>query len=76
MRRLALLHRAPEPSMTVSAGQGQPIQARVYDRCSGAIDREWLDAFAAALYEVNANPRKAAEVAFVTPHFEFRSDEN
>ena len=49
-----------------------------YDHCSGAVDREWLDAFTATLYAVNANqdPRKAAEVAFLTLHFELPSDDN
>jgi hypothetical protein len=54
------------------------FRSEFYDRCKGAVDREWLDAFTAALYAVSADqdPRKAAEVAFVTLHFEFRSDEN
>jgi len=54
------------------------FRSAFYDRSQGAVDREWLDAFTAALYAVNADqdPRKAAEVAFLTLHFEFSSDEN
>ncbi|BEP64494.1 hypothetical protein GmRootV213_50480 (plasmid) [Variovorax sp. V213] len=54
------------------------FRSEFYDRCKGAVDREWLDAFTAALYAVSADqdPRKAAEVAFVTLQFEFPSDEN
>ena len=48
-----------------------------YDRCDGAVDREWLDLLTATLYPLNADrdPRKAAEVAFVTLRFEFPSDD-
>jgi len=54
------------------------FRSEFYDRRKGAVDREWLDAFTAALYAVNADraPRKAAEVAFVTLHFQLPSDEN
>ncbi|KQU91659.1 hypothetical protein ASC78_01660 [Variovorax sp. Root318D1] len=48
------------------------FRSAFYDRCNGAVDREWLDSLAAALYPLNVDrdPRQAAEVAFVTLAFE------
>lgn len=48
------------------------FRSEFYDRCDGAVDREWLDMLTFALYPLNADrdPRKAAEVAFVTLRFE------
>ena len=54
------------------------FRSEFYDRCNGAVDREWLDMLTFALYPLNADrdPRRAAEVALVTLRFEFPGDES
>lgn len=54
------------------------FRATFYDKCDGAVDREWLDMLTFTLYPLNADrdPRKAAEVAYVTLKFEFPADES
>ncbi|WP_418145514.1 hypothetical protein ABL850_15460 [Variovorax paradoxus] len=54
------------------------FRSEFYDRCDGAVDREWLDMLTFALYPLNADrdPRRAAEVALVTLRFEFPADES
>lgn len=54
------------------------FRSEFYDRCDGAVDREWLDMLTFALYPLNADrdPRRAAEVAFMTLRFEFPGDES
>jgi hypothetical protein len=53
------------------------FRSEFYDRCNGAVDREWLDVLTSTLYPLNADrdPRKAAEVAFVTLRFELPGDD-
>ena len=54
------------------------FRSEFYDRSDGAVDREWLDMLTVALYPLNADrdPRRAAEVAFVTLRFELPGDES
>jgi len=70
----------PDKPVIIAARALMPVEAwqhefrsEFYDRCKGAVDREWLYALSAALYPLNLDrePRRAAEVAFVTLGFEF-----
>ena len=63
--------------LTAQEAWWHEFRSEFYGRCDGAVDREWLDLLTAMLYPLNADrdPRKAAEVAFVTLRFELPSND-
>lgn len=71
-------HRDRRGALSDQEAWWHEFRSEFYDRCDGAVDREWLDMLTFALYPLNTDrdPRRAAEVAFVTLRFEFPGDES
>lgn len=74
----------PEKPIVVAGMTLSPAEAwrhefisELYDRCNGAVDREWLEDLFAALFPLGRHrePRETAQIALATLQFQLPSND-